>query len=77
MYRPTSFVARYNQTVPVAPSQFMRRYDPNTNSWSNVTNPPTTGFMLQLTPIQSANGAVLWFVGMGDNGQEILYRFVV
>ncbi|HEY6284267.1 MAG TPA: hypothetical protein VIX20_01275 [Ktedonobacteraceae bacterium] len=76
IYRPASFVAIHTQTVPVAPSQFIRRYDPNTNSWSNVTSPPTPGFMLQLTPVQSTSGAVLWFVGMGDNGQ-VLYRYIV
>jgi len=76
MYRPASFVAIHNQTVSVVPSQFIRRYDPTTNSWSDVTNPPTTGFMLQLTPVESTSGAVLWFVGMGDNGQ-VLYRFIV
>jgi hypothetical protein len=77
MYRPVSFAAIYNQIVPVALSTFIRRYDPNTNNWSNVTNFPTTGFMLQLTHMQSPGGAILWFVGMGDNDQEILYRYVV
>ncbi len=77
MYQPASFVAVQAQGETAAPAQFIRRYDPNTNSWSNVTSPPTNGFMLQLTPVQSTSGAVLWFVGMGDNGQEILYRYVV
>jgi len=76
IYRPASLVDIHAQVVSVAPSQFIRRYDPNTNSWSNVTNPPTTGFMLQLTSIQSTSGAVLWFVGMADNGQ-VLYRYIV
>lgn len=77
VYQPSSFVSVNAQAESASPSQFIRRYDPSTNSWSNVTNPPTAGFMLQLTPIQSTNGAVLWFVGKGDNGQEILYRYVV
>src|SRR5205814_9278177 len=77
MYRPSSLVAIHTQTVSVAPSQFIRRYDLNTNSWSNVTSPPTTGFMLQRTPVQSTSGAVLWFVGMGDNRGESFYRYVV
>jgi len=77
MYRPSSLVTVHAQVVLVAPSQFIRRYDPTTNSWSNVTHPPTTGFMLQLTPAQSSSGAMLWFVGMGSNSEEILYRYVV
>ena len=76
IYRLTSFVAIHKHTPPVAPSQFIRRYDPITNSWSNVTNPPTPGFMLQLTPVQSTSGAILWFVGITDKGQ-VLYRYVV
>ena len=76
IYRPSSLVDIHAQVVSVAPSQFIRRYDPTTNSWSNITNPPTTGFMLQLTPAQSTSGAVLWFVGMDNNGQT-LYRYSV
>jgi hypothetical protein len=76
MYQPSSFVAVNAQAETVAPSQFIRRYDPNTNSWSNVTSPPTNGFMLQLTPVQSNSGAVIWFVSMGNNGQ-VLYRYIV
>ncbi|MGZ6304328.1 MAG: hypothetical protein ACXWPG_19520, partial [Ktedonobacteraceae bacterium] len=76
IYRPSSLVTFNSNATQFAPSQFIRRYDPTTNSWSNVTHPPTTGFMLQLTPAQSSSGAVLWFVGMGDNGQ-VLYRYSV
>jgi hypothetical protein len=76
IYRPPSLVSIHTQTVSVATSQFIRRYDPNTNSWSNVTSPPTPGFMLQLTPVQSSSGAILWFVGIGDKGQ-VLYRYIV
>lgn len=74
--QPASLAVVHAQAKSVVISQFIRRYDPTTNSWSNVTHPPTTGFMLQLTPAQSTSGAVLWFVGMGDNGQ-ILYRYIV
>src|SRR6266566_5156343 len=77
IYRPSSLVSIHAQAISVVPSQFIRRYDPNTNSWSNVTRPPTPGFMLQLTPVQSSSGAILWFVGMADNGGETLYRYVV
>ncbi len=77
IYRPASLITVHAQTKSVVISQFIRRYDPNTSQWSNVTNPPTTGFMLQLTPAQSSSGVVLWFVGMGDNGGESLYRYVV
>ena len=84
MYRPPvafptfriSVVPVRSLTTPVASSQFIRRYDPDTNSWSNVTRPPAQGFLLQLTPAQTAGGAILWFVGITDNGQ-VLYRYVV
>ncbi len=75
MYQPSPIVV-HPQDASLAPSQFIRRYDPSTNSWSNVTKPPVNGFMLRLTPVQSASGAVLWFVGVGNNGQT-LYRYVV
>jgi hypothetical protein len=76
MYRPTSLVALHTLAVSVASSQSIRRYDPNTNTWSNVTNPPNNGYMLQLTSIQSSSGTILWFVVMGENGQ-VLYRYIV
>lgn len=76
MYRPSSVVAVHALTTPVTSSQFIRRYDPITNSWSNVTRPPTQGFMLQLTSAQATSGAILWFVGIADKGQ-VLYRYVV
>ena len=62
--------------VPVALSQIIRRYDPASNSWSDVTSPPAAGFMLQVTPAQANSGAILWFSGM-DNGRASLYRYVV
>ena len=77
MYRPSSLIKFNFHATQFAPSQFIRQYDPTTNSWSNVTHPPTTGFMLQLTSAQSSNGTVLWYVGMGSNSEETLYRYVV
>jgi hypothetical protein len=62
--------------APVALSQIIRRYDPASNSWSDVTSPPATGFTLQVTPAQANSGAILWFIGMVD-GRESLYRYVV
>jgi hypothetical protein len=76
MYRTASVVGVHTQTSPFTLSQFIRRYDPNTNSWSDVTRPPTPGFMLQLTHVQSTSGDVIWFVGVADNGQ-VLYRYIV
>jgi len=64
------------QNVPVATSQTIRRYDPTTDSWSDVTRPPVPGFMLQLTPAQPNSGAILWYTGAAANGQMTLYRFV-
>jgi hypothetical protein len=77
IYQPASFVVNHTRDTSLAPSQFIRRYDPNSNSWSNVTEPPTTGFMLQLTTAQSSSGAVLWFAGVGNDGVQTLYRYVV
>ncbi len=62
--------------VPVALSQIIRRYDPASNSWSDVTRPPAAGFMLQVTPAQANSGAILWFTGM-VNGRTSLYRYIV
>jgi hypothetical protein len=77
MYRPSSLVKATSHATQFAPLQSIRRYDPNTNTWRNVTNSPTPGFMLQLTPAQSTSGVVLWFIGMGGNSEETLYRYVV
>jgi hypothetical protein len=76
IYQPSSFVVSHPRDASVAPSQFIQRYDPNANSWSNVTRPPTNGFMLQLTSAQNSGGAVLWFVGIENTGGQSLYRFV-
>jgi hypothetical protein len=62
--------------VPITTSQPIRRYDPTTDSWSDVTRPPVPGFMLQLTPAQANSGAILWFTGTTSTGQTTLYRFV-
>ena len=75
MYRPTSLEIVHDQANQFAPSQSIRRYDPKSNSWSTVTNPPTRGYMLQITSVQSNSGAVLWFVGMAENGQ-VLFRYI-
>ncbi len=76
IYQPSTFDMNQIPDASLATSQFIRRYNPDSNSWSNVTRPPTTGFMLQLTSAQSSNGAVLWFVGIGNDGQT-LYRYIV
>jgi photosystem II stability/assembly factor-like uncharacterized protein len=76
IYRPSSLFDVHLQTTSIAFSQFIRRYDPNTGSWSNVAWPPSQGYMLQLTPAQATSGAILWFVGTTDKGQA-LYRYVV
>ena len=68
--------AIYPQTVPVTASQFIRSYDPTSKSWSDLTRPPTAGFLLQVTPAHANSGAVLWFMGT-INEQATLYRFVV
>lgn len=63
-------------TLPIVSSQFIRRYDPTSNRWSDVTRPPTYGFVVQVTPAQANAGAILWFMGT-TGGKMVLYRFVV
>ena len=54
----------------------IRRYDPTSNKWSDITKPPQSGDLLAVTSSGTSNGAVLWlksFVG----GKTALYRYVV
>ncbi len=62
--------------ITTAPSSSIQRYDPATNKWSAVTNPPTSGTFLAVTPVDANGGAVLWFMGT-SNGKAALYRYVV
>jgi hypothetical protein len=53
----------------------IRRYDPTSKQWSDVTKPPQPGELLAVTPTSTSNGAVFWlrsFVG----GKTALYRYV-
>lgn len=63
-------------TPTTAPAPAIQRFNPNTNSWSTVTNPPASGTLLTVTPVDAGGGAVLWFMGT-VNGEEVLYRYVV
>ncbi|WP_220205064.1 WD40/YVTN/BNR-like repeat-containing protein [Reticulibacter mediterranei] len=53
----------------------IRRYDPASKQWNDVTKPPQPGDLLAVTPTGTNNGAVFWlrsFVG----GKTALYRYV-
>ncbi len=60
----------------VAPSPYIRSYDPVTNKWSRVTTTPVYGFLVEVTPAATNGGAVMWFMGM-NNKEVDLYRYVV
>jgi hypothetical protein len=54
----------------------IRRYDPTSKQWSDVTKPPQPGELLAVTPTGTSNGAIFWlrsFVG----GKTALYRYVI
>jgi photosystem II stability/assembly factor-like uncharacterized protein len=53
----------------------IRRYDPTSKQWSDVTKPPQSGDLLAVTPTGTTNGAAFWlrsFVG----GKTALYRYI-
>jgi len=54
----------------------IQRYNATSNTWREVTKPPTNGTLLTVTPGDSNASDVLWYVGTG-NGGTTLYRFVV
>lgn len=56
-----------------ASTSLIERYDPGTNAWSVVTNPPAGGSLLDLTP-GGASSDALWYIGV-NKGEEVLYRY--
>jgi photosystem II stability/assembly factor-like uncharacterized protein len=62
-------------TLPVS-HPYIQRYDPASQTWSQITQPPISGQLLQITPVDTHGGAVLWYVGLSGT-QYVLYRYVV
>jgi hypothetical protein len=52
------------------------RYNPATDTWSDVTPISASWTLIAVTPGNANNGAVLWAVSSG-NEQPALYRYVV
>jgi hypothetical protein len=50
------------------------RYDPVSNMWSTVTNVPTDGSLMAVTPTSTNGNVALWFMGTGQ-GKLVLYRY--
>jgi len=61
-------------TATATPAQ-IERYDPATNLWSAVTQPPTAGNLLAVTP-GSGSADLLWFMGNSSH-QPVLYRATI
>lgn len=61
-------------TPQAAPS--IQRYDPASHTWSQVTAPPVSGNLLQVTPVNTHGGAILWYVGL-QGTRYVLYRYQV
>lgn len=62
------------QSPPQA-TPYIQRYNAVSQTWSQVTQPPISGSLLQVTPIDTHGGAVLWYVGLSGM-QYVLYRYV-
>ena len=62
-------------TLPVSHPSILR-YNPASQTWSQVTQPPISGQLLQVTPADTHGGAVLWYVGLSGT-QYVLYRYMV
>jgi hypothetical protein len=63
------------QSTPQATAS-IQRYDPASHTWSQVTTPPLSGHLLQVTPADTHGGTVLWYVGLQET-HYVLYRYVV
>lgn len=57
-------------------SASIQHYDPTIKQWRKLTNLPTNGTLLTVTPADAHGGAILWFISV-NNGQEVLNRYVV
>ncbi|HVB26219.1 MAG TPA: hypothetical protein VNG51_30045 [Ktedonobacteraceae bacterium] len=57
------------------PSPTIERFDPTSNSWSELTKPPVSGLLLAVTPTSTSSGAALWLFA-DNNGKLALYRYI-
>ncbi len=66
----------YTRSTVVEGGAKIVRYNPATDTWSDVTPIPTSQTLIAVTPGDANNGAILWAVSSG-NEQPALYRYVV
>ncbi|HEU0003873.1 MAG TPA: hypothetical protein VFQ36_23400, partial [Ktedonobacteraceae bacterium] len=71
----TGGLPEIQSTLPVS-HPTIQRYDLASHSWSQVTTPPASGRLLQVTPTDTHGGAILWYVGVQDT-HYALYRYIV
>lgn len=57
------------------PSPMIERFDPNSNTWSELTKPPASGILLAVTPTSTSGGAALWLFA-DSSGKLALYRYI-
>jgi len=66
----------YTRSTVVEGGAKIVRYNPATDTWSDVTPVPTSRTPIAVTPGDAQHGAVLWLVSSG-NELPALYRYVV
>jgi len=62
--------------APPNAKPYIQRYDPASHAWSQVTTPPASGNLLQVTSADAHGGAILWYIGIADS-HYALYRYIV
>jgi hypothetical protein len=65
----------YTVTTTSGSATEIWRYDPISDMWSKVTNVPTDGSLMAVTPTSANGNVALWFLGTGQ-GKLVLYRYV-
>ncbi|HVB72168.1 MAG TPA: hypothetical protein VNE38_01305 [Ktedonobacteraceae bacterium] len=73
---PVSTVIRITPDIQVPAQAHILSFDASSKKWSQVTTPPTTGNLIEVTPTGTRGGAILWFMGVQD-AQYALYRYTV
>ncbi len=68
---------RFYTWVSISPVSAIQisRYDPANKIWSQVTNAPTDGSLMAVTPTGANGNVALWFLGTSQ-GKLVLYRYV-
>ncbi len=62
-------------TLPVS-HPGIQRYDLASHTWGQVTTPPASGNLLQVTPTGTHGGAILWYMSL-QGTHYALYRYTV